>query len=170
MKVSRIMYSGILVCGISAIYLFVKINSGSPGSPGIPKSSEVTAVKEKQSFMSAQAAPAHSSNSQSPTPALGVLESPESAKDGTDVSIEDRLSHELELDPNLSKIAEISNVECKDSECSIAVQAKDPENSTVQMTVLKFVQAHPEFGTNFTINESKEDPRVILFTFAKDKK
>jgi hypothetical protein len=86
-----------------------------------------------------------------------------------EVLIEDRLLSNLSEDAGIRKLAEVSNVECRGIECTVAVDAKE-EDSGVQMAVLKFLQAHPEFGTAFTVNESKDDPRVTLFTFSRDKK
>jgi hypothetical protein len=92
------------------------------------------------------------------------------AKDGggdVEEMIEDRMLATLRNDAAIQEIADVINVECHGLECSVAVEAKNPEYSGVQMAVLKFVQAHPEYGTNFTIDESKDDPKVTLFTFSR---
>jgi hypothetical protein len=81
--------------------------------------------------------------------------------------IEDRMLTTLRNDAAIQKIGDVMNVECRGLKCSVAVEAKNPEDSGVQMAVLKFVQAHPEYGTNFTIDESKDDPKVTLFTFSR---
>jgi len=86
---------------------------------------------------------------------------------GVEEMIEDRMLTTLRNDAAIQKIGDVMNVECRGLKCSVAVEAKNPEDSGVQMAVLKFVQAHPEYGTNFTIDESKDDPKVTLFTFSR---
>lgn len=86
---------------------------------------------------------------------------------GVEEMIEDRMLTTLRNDAAIQKIGDVTSVECQGLTCSVAVETKNPEDSGVQMAVLKFVQAHPEYGTNFTINESKDDPKVTLFTFSR---
>jgi hypothetical protein len=152
-----------LACGAITARVYLKSKS-----VGIVEAKE---VKEPHgSFMEAQAKPLEPNK-----PVILPVVSHDVSREAVEASdaevlIEDRLLAGLGEDKGIQKVAEVSNVECRGTECSVAVEAKDPEKSGVQMAVLKFVQAHPEFGTNFTVNESKDDPRVTLFTFSRDKK
>jgi len=150
-----------LACGAITARMYFK----SKDDLGIVEAKE---VKEPHgSFMKAQARPLEPNK---PVYIPVRHESVGAEDTEAELVVEDQLIAGLSNDKEIQKVAEVSNVECRGQECSIAVEAKDTEKSGVQMAVLKFVQAHPEFGTNFTVNESKDDPRVTLFTFSRDKK
>ena len=154
-----------LTCGAITARVYLKSKSVDHG---IVEAKE--AKEPHETFMAANAAPLMPNKPiMLPVVSRDVSREAVEASDA-EVLMEDRLLSGLSEDKGIRKVAEVSNVECRGQECSIAVEAKDTEKSGVQMAVLKFVQAHPEFGTNFTVNESKDDPRVTLFTFSRDKK
>jgi hypothetical protein len=123
---------------------------------------EVKEVKPHNDFMTANAIPLEPNK-----PVQIAVHDPALDTTEADILIEDRLLSNLSEDVGIRKIAEVSNVQCQGIECTVAVEAKDPEDSGVQMAVLKFLQAHPEFGNSFTIDDSKDDKRVTLFTFVR---
>ncbi len=73
-------------------------------------------------------------------------------------------------DENLKKIADVNAIQCQESSCNVEFEAKTDEAAGgLQMAVIRFLQAHPEYGSNFKIMDSKENPRLAQFTFSKEK-
>jgi hypothetical protein len=75
-----------------------------------------------------------------------------------------KLVESLHADKDIVEAAVINSVECTDEKCTVELEAKGEEN--VQERMAKFMAAHPEFGSNYTVAKG-ENPRVTQFILGK---
>lgn len=146
-----------LTCGAVTAHYYLKSKT-----PKVELAEAIEVKEPHDDFMTANATPLEPNK-----PVQISVQEPAIEVTEADILIEDRLLSNLSEDVGIRKIADVSNVQCQGIECTVAVEAKDPDDSGVQMAVLKFLQAHPEFGNSFKIDDSKDDKRVTLFTFVR---
>lgn len=79
-----------------------------------------------------------------------------------------KFSEALQADKELAKVANIQSAHCQNDKCIVEVESKDGQNP--QMKMMMFLnQNREEFGYYSKFVESKENPRVTIYTISKEK-
>lgn len=126
-----------------------------------PKPSEKTATAVSPPLLSEEA----------PSPKTVLGEKPTNNEEPVEDQgpMEDRLLNSLKEDKAFSEIADVENVLCSGGKCQIMAEAKGESSDEVLMGVIRFLQAHPEFGLNFKKDDVKDNPKAALITVSKEK-
>jgi len=79
----------------------------------------------------------------------------------------ERLSQLVRADLEIAETASVKAVSCSEYACRITFLVKG-DGSNFQLAVFRFVQANPEFGSGFKLEDDRNDPRLAIFVIYKE--